>query len=77
LDIAVVLTPTTGLIGTPSHGEKGAINAVSLLNGEIKPGRKVDIECRSLVGSYRATAVTHSGDTQGSDWYSSFEAEEL
>jgi len=77
LDIAVVLTPTTGLIGTPSHGEKGAINAVSLLNGEIKPGRVIDIQCRSLTGRYRATAVTHSGDTQGSDWYSSFEAEEL
>lgn len=74
LDIAVILTPTTGLIGTPSHGEKGSITATSLLQGDIKPGRVVHINCVSVKARYLVTDVTHSGDTHGGEWYSNFEA---
>lgn len=61
---AVVLSPETGLVGEPKALEKGRGWMVeSLLNPKIRPGRTVLLKSKRATGAYRATIVTHDGDT--------------
>ena len=77
LDIAIKLDSKSGLIGAPERGEKGSLRATSLLQGAIKPGRRVEMQTLDVIGPYKVIDVNHSGDTWGNDWYSSFEAKAL
>lgn len=77
LDSEIIVTPDTGLIGTPEIGEKGIVTATVLLQGEIKPGRQVSIESSTAEGKYRVQKVTHTGDTSANPWYSTFEGEAI
>lgn len=72
---AVVLTPDSGLIGSPAKTEKG-IRAVCLLNGALKPNEPVIIESETLSpnrGIYKIIAVKHSGSTEGNNFFSEVE----
>lgn len=74
-DDAVVLSSSTGLIGSPEVGEDGIVTAKSLLQGKLSPGRPVRIESKLIDdGFFRIEKVTHTGDTAGEDWYSEIEA---
>lgn len=64
----VLLDLTAGLIGSPSVGEKGVVTAKSLLNGRIRPGRRVLLSSLTVSGDYYADKVKHSGETWGDDW---------
>lgn len=75
---AVLLSPDTGLIGSPepmTHGKKLAgkkvrkLRLTSLLQSSIRPGRRVQLVSESFSGVYRADKVLHRGDTHGQDWY--------
>lgn len=77
---AVLLSPDTGLVGSPSHGapnKKGkpsVMTAKSLLQPQFRPGGQVQIKSQSIPGGfYRLEKVEHSGDTAGGDWYSNLE----
>ena len=87
---AVLLTPATGLIGTPfkdtivnqnvlesKKGEeaKSGVEATSLLNAEIKPGRLIRIQSSFVTGDFKVKKVRHEGDNYGDSWYSMIEAE--
>lgn len=80
-----LLTPESGLIGSPEFGaplEKGGkpqLKFKALLNANIKPGAKVQIQCeRFPIGvSVKCAKVEHSGDTAGQDWYTSVEGATL
>lgn len=80
-----LLTPDSGLIGSPEFGaplEKGGkpqLKFKALLNANIKPGAKVQIQCeRFPIGvSVKCAKVEHSGDTAGQDWYTSVEGATL
>lgn len=76
---AVLLTPGTGLIGTPEAGEKGFVKARSLLQPDLIPGRKVKIESKNddVNGFFRAEKCVFVGDTWGNDWYVDVEAKPL
>jgi len=75
LDLPVVLlTSSTGLIGSPEPGDKGVIRFDSLLNPEIGPRRKVDLKSKTISGLYMVKKVTLIGDTDGQQWYSQAEA---
>ncbi len=74
---AVLLTPKTGLIGSPCPGEKGLIKFTALLQPSLRPGRQVKVESAQLNGFYRAEKVTHTGDTHGQPWYSEIEGRPL
>jgi hypothetical protein len=66
------LSPFTGRV-TSSKG-KPTLKARSLLQPEIRPGRRVRIDSvTGIRGLFKVTEVTHSGDTSGSDWFSDFE----
>lgn len=75
---AVLLSPTTGLIGSPGKTERG-ISGTCLIVPDVEPGRliKIDgVEDNSINGEYVVTRAAYSGDTHGREWYINFEASE-
>ncbi|MCG8433496.1 MAG: hypothetical protein MJA83_05650 [Gammaproteobacteria bacterium] len=73
-DSVVVISATTGMIGSPDVGEDGRVNVSSLLNGDLFPGRRIIIESRQVSGLHRVDKVKHVGDTWGGEWNSNMEA---
>jgi hypothetical protein len=53
------------------------LKAQSLLNGAIRPGRRVQIEAVARQGMYRVEEVTHAGDTHGPEWTTALEGRPL
>lgn len=74
---AVVLSPSSGLVGSPTMGSDGTVNVKALLNSSIIPGKQLKVDSASLGGFYRCEKVEFTGDTAGNDWYSIIEAKEL
>ena len=74
---AVLLSASTGLIGSPEPGAKGLTKFKSLLQPTIRPRRKVRLETEQLSGFYVVRRVMHTGDTFGEPWYSEIEATQL
>jgi hypothetical protein len=76
------LTPSSGLIGSPewNQGDKKKgpfLSARCLLQPRIAPGGLVHLESERYKCDVRVTKVTHTGDTHGQEWYSSFEGKAL
>jgi hypothetical protein len=68
-EAVVVVSSTTGnLIGSPSPTDEG-IEFKALLDGRIRPGRRVVLESEQYQGVYRAIEVQHVFD---SGWEDSF-----
>lgn len=74
---AMLLSPTSGLIGSPEPGDDGVMRVKSLLQPGARPGRKTKVESRAVDGFYRIEKVRHYGDTRGQDWYSDLELKPL
>ena len=72
-DPPVVLNASSGLIGSPSVGDKGSVSCESLLNGLIFPGRRVTLDSVVTSGTFICDKVKHSGATWGSAWTSKVE----
>lgn len=70
----VLLSASSGLIGSPEVGEKGKISAVSLLQGSIRPGRRVSLKSETVTGVFVVERVTYSGAKYQQEWYASFDA---
>ena len=77
---AILLTPDTGLIGSPDHGtpakpgQPAVMKVRSLLQPSIRPGCRIQIQSLAVNGQFRVQKVEHLGDTDGSDWYTDVEA---
>lgn len=76
---AVLLTPETGLIGTPSYGssEEGkeskgppTLKVKSFLQPSLRPGVQVKVESAAVRGYFKVKSVTHAGDSRSGDWVS-------
>ena len=82
---AIVLNQGTGLIGSPEQGEKGLIKLRSLLQPELLPGKRIQVQAgaRNAAGVpeidafFRIEKSLFLGDTWGSDWYSDLEAKPI
>jgi hypothetical protein len=89
---AFLLTAETGLIGTPyktkiinesilskKDGKErdNGMHCVSLLNGEITPGRIIRVKTKLLTGNFKVIRVRHFGDFEGNEWFSEIEGREL
>lgn len=84
-ETAVLLTPETGLIHAPERNaytdgdlEGASTNEpewkfTSLLNPRLVPGGKVEVESRTVVGTFIIDTVRHYGDTRGSEFFSEVE----
>lgn len=67
--LAVLLTPDTGLIGSPEPGNRGIVEARSLLLPDLYPGRRVEVQAKHVRGLYRVETTKHTGSTFGAEWY--------
>ena len=67
VEAAVLLTPKTGLIGSPRKSFD-AISFQTLLIPELKIGRKVRIETSTVEGNFVVLRMNLRGDTFGGDW---------
>lgn len=73
----IVLERSSGLIGTPSPGDKGVVKARSLLQAELAPGRKVEYRSREVNGFFKVQKVTFTGDTWAPGWFADLETSPL
>lgn len=67
--LAVKLTPETGLLGSPEPGNKGITEARCLIIPDVYPGRRVQMESEHVRGMYRIETTKHVGSTFGDEWY--------
>jgi len=79
LSDVVDITPTTGMIGVPSITDSGII-VQTLLNPQIRPGRKVNIQSETTSragqdGEYRVSSAAYFGDNRDGDFACEIEAE--
>lgn len=78
---AVRLSPSTGLVGTPTRGapqrnKRPTVTAQALIQPEFYPGRRVVLES-SIEGTYEITQVKYTGNTRAVDWYATLELRPL
>jgi len=83
-DDVILITPSTGMLGTPTITREGA-TVKTLLNGDITPNRLIKIESEGTVvsfgnlffeniketsaqGIYKVYELIHKGDTRGQEW---------
>jgi hypothetical protein len=77
LETIVELNESSGLIGSPEKGEDGTVTATSLLQGDLRPGRRVIIVSEMVNGTFKIERAVHFGDTWGPDWYTQIEAKPI
>lgn len=77
---AILLSPSTGLIGSPDHGtpEKIGLPPVlkvkSLLRPAARCGGVIEIHSEDVNGQFRVNQLEHTGDSANGDWFTNFEA---
>lgn len=71
--IAFVLTPESGLIGSPVS-DKDGVAAIACLNPQLKIYDPLQIESRFVKGTYKILSVKHTGDTHGNTWQTEVKA---
>lgn len=76
-DQVILLTSTSGLIGSPEPGEDGIVKTRSLLQPDLLPGRRVKVEALEVDGFFRIEKSVFVGDTWGDDWYTDLELKPL
>lgn len=76
-EVAALLSPSTGLIGSPVRAEKRRIELRSLLRRGLLPGRKVKVESRDVNAFFRIEKGQYSGSTDQDDWFADLEVKQL
>lgn len=70
---AALLSPSSGLVESPSADDKGIVTAVSLLQTGLDPGRRVVLDSSTVSGTYEIIKNETKGSTQGQDWHATLE----
>lgn len=65
---ALLITPTSGLLDSPTIDKDGFLNCKTLLIPDVFPGRLCVVQSTALQGQFRIEETTHSGDTHGANW---------
>ena len=73
---AVVLSPSTGLVGSPKIGKGRVASAVAIIQPDLQPGRLVDLRASTVSGVYRIEEVEFEGETHGTPWYANLQLRE-
>jgi hypothetical protein len=77
---AVLLTPSTGLIGSPVKREIDngpGVEFKALIQPQLIPGRLVKIQSREIDGLFKLNAVAFQGDTHGQAFYANGKAVQI
>lgn len=73
-----LISKATGMIGAPTLDADGNVQVKSLLLPDVRPGQAFVVQSEiNGSGQYIATAVEHSGDTHGQDWYVTIDGQPL
>jgi hypothetical protein len=75
--LAVKLTPGSGLVGSPEAGEDGVLSVRSLIQPDLLPGQKIQIQSGQVDGYFRVEKTVFTGDTRGKEWYADMECKPL
>lgn len=77
LNVPVVrLSPTSGLIGSPTRTPEGRVLATALLMPGLDPGARVQLESQEIPrGTYGIRGARAEGDASATPWYSHLELE--
>ena len=73
LDEVVLISPATGLVGSPSKTKKG-VEFTSLLMPKLRPGRRVKLESKFMNGIFKLRKVVQDGDSHKDKFFSKCEA---
>jgi len=65
---AIILSASTGLLGSPSVDNKGVVQCSALLIPGLTPGRLVSIQAKSLQGVFRIFETEAEGQSYGDPW---------
>ena len=71
--VAFLLTPKTGLIGSPTV-DKDGLKAVCCLNPQLSIYDPLVVESEFVKGTYKIVSVTHKGDNFGTTWTTEVDA---
>lgn len=71
---AILLTPATGLVGSPSVSSDGTVRFRCLMIPDLFPGRKVQLDAINAKGVFIVDACKYVGDTASNDWIVDCEA---
>lgn len=71
---AYLLTPQTGLVGSPTVDTKGVLSCVSFILPGIKCGGPIVLQDANANGLYRIISLEIEGSTFGNNWYCRIEA---
>ncbi len=74
---ALLLTPETGLLGSPTRSSDGILSATSLIIPDLFPGRKVRFESPETEGFFRVETAKYTGDTSNQEWFIEMECKEV
>lgn len=70
---ALRLEAASGLVGTPTRGERGKAAATVLLQPGVEPGRRVVLASDTIRGDYEVRQAVLKGATAGAEWYATLE----
>jgi hypothetical protein len=73
LGMAIVLSDSTGLVGSPAISNDSVVSGTSLIVPDMFPGRLAILSSRFVKGQIRLERCHYVGDTAGQDWYCDFE----
>jgi len=75
LGTALLLTPFTGLLDSPTIDKDGYLNCKTLMIPDVFPGRLCVLTSENLQGQFRIEETEHNGDTHSDgDWDISIKA---
>lgn len=76
-ETAILISQSTGLLGTIENKDKGAIKFKNLLNPKIAPGRALAVKQGIITYYYKVDTVDFEADTHSQPWWSIVEAQPL
>lgn len=69
IEQAVLLSPQSGLIGSPSPEDKGQVRVQCLLQPSLTPGQRVVLKSADYDGGYVIREARFVGATSGGSWH--------
>lgn len=65
---AILLSPSTGLVGVPEVVNRRTVTVKALLIPGLVPGQQVVLGSSIVQGAWRISVAEYAGDTHGPDW---------
>lgn len=72
LIVGPLISPDTGLIGSPRLDTKGKVLGTALILPDLVPGAAFQLQSERITGQFLAEKTRHYGDTDAQEWYVDF-----